>query len=51
MGVCLRKGGWCDIWRVRVFQMEETAYLEARKTENTSFMDIKEVQCDRGGLW
>lgn len=51
MGVCLRKGGWCDTWRVRVFQMEETAYLETRKTENTSFMDIKEVQCDRGGLW
>ena len=30
--------------------MEETAYLEARKTENTSFMDIKS-QYDRGGLW
>lgn len=31
--------------------MEGTAYLEARKIENTPFMDIKEAQYDRGELW
>lgn len=34
-----------------MFQMEETAYLEARKIENTPFMDMKDVQYGRGGLW
>lgn len=34
-GVCLRRGVWCDVCRVKVFPVEEAAYLEARKKENT----------------
>lgn len=34
-GVCLRRVVWCDVCRVKVFPVEEAAYLEARKKENT----------------
>ena len=30
------EGRWYDVWRCRVFQMQETSYLEARKRENTA---------------
>lgn len=49
VGMCLRRSGWYDVWRLRVFQTEETAYLEARKKrEHTPFIE-KKVQYDKGG--
>lgn len=45
----LEEGCVCGVCRVRVLQMEETAYLKAKKKENTPFIAVKEVPYDKSG--